>query len=553
MDRNNDTKNRRLTSRQMFTVVSFVATLILMIGFLIIGQYYTQVLHRQILENTSASLRVSQNMLDVNLDRNVQIVNVFLSDNEYIYYPEELEENEEVIYQFTRLHRHCQQYISQMEMCDGFFIVDSVNQMSSFLKNEASVEYKGEILKYIEGEDISDQQFWYMIDIQENTCLIYLQKHDGLIMGFWVEADTVKEEVDFGVKDLYGENAQLLIEEKKDDQPDYQEDNSYLNIYQNSQTSILCIHAQIPLSVVYGDISVIRWAILFISLVFVILMSASYLVTSRYILKPIQRMKETMEKIREGDFLARISTKSVNPDFDEVYRTLNGMGEEISRLKINVYEEQIAKQKYELEFLRLQINPHFFLNCLNIIYSLVNGKRYQLIQTMVVRLSDYFRYVFRTTDSLVNVELELKHVENYLQIQEVRYPDRFTYKIRRDTDTADIIIPPLMIQTFVENSIKYAFSRKNGELLKIGIRVQKLENFYKITIRDNGKGFSEEILDVLQCGDSLEDEEGNHIGIHNTIKRLELLYQNRARVQFENDEGALVHIYLPQDLKKNFA
>ena len=194
----------------------------------------------------------------------------------------------------------------------------------------------------------------------------------------------------------------------------------------------------------------------------------------------------------------------------------------------------------------MQIKPHFFLNCLNIIYSLVNAGRYSLIQTMVVRLSDYFRYIFRTTDSFVNVEKELEHVENYLQIQAVRYPDRFIYKIRRYTDTKNIIIPPMMIQTFVENSIKYGFSNPIRDQLKIGIRVLEEEEIYSITIRDNGKGFPPEVLKKLQEKSSLEDENGNHIGIQNTLKRLELLYQNRAIVEFENEEGAQVHIYLPK-------
>lgn len=540
-------KDSKVSTRTLFIALSLFVMLIMMVCIIVYGTYHVRVLSRLILEGTQNSLSVARNMLDISLEKNAEMINILLSDNGYIYYPEELEDKKEVIYKYTQLYNHCAKYTAQLELCDGVFVYDKYSDIWSVSGSVESIGFQQIMKKFIQLQDHNRDSSWMMENFKGKDCLVHTQENGNIVIGFWVSTDSLKKITDLEFTGN-GEKSYLFVEEYQKDVRNSNDNvqNEFLEVYAVSRLKAFQLHAMIAKSEIYLNVSILKCMLLLISFIFLLLVIAQYIITNHFILRPLQILKDAMLRIKEGDLSARIIAKSLNSDFEDVYQALNNMSDEITRLKIDVYEERLEKQKFELEFLRTQIKPHFFLNCLNIIYSLVNAQRYQLIQTMVVRLSDYFRYIFRTTDSFVNVEKELEHVENYLQIQAVRYPERLTYKIRRDTDTKNIIIPPMMIQTFVENSIKYGFSNPSQDKLKIGIRVLEKEDIYSITIRDNGKGFSSEILTKLQQGISLEDNEGNHIGIQNTLKRLDILYHRKAVIKFENYEGAQVHIYLPK-------
>ena len=102
--------------------------------------------------------------------------------------------------------------------------------------------------------------------------------------------------------------------------------------------------------------------------------------------------------------------------------TFNTMMDEIHKLKINVYEEQLATQRSELKHLQLQINPHFLFNSLNIVYHLASVKNLALIQEMILCLVQYFRFMFRSNSHFVSLSDELDHTRNYLTIQQMRFP-----------------------------------------------------------------------------------------------------------------------------------
>lgn len=97
------------------------------------------------------------------------------------------------------------------------------------------------------------------------------------------------------------------------------------------------------------------------------------------------------------------------------------MCQELYQLKVQIYEEKLRKADTELQYLNLQIKPHFFLNSLNIIYNLALTKNFREILEMSRCLMDYFRYTFRSSDSLVPVDEELQHMKNYSHYQELRY------------------------------------------------------------------------------------------------------------------------------------
>ncbi|MDF2837740.1 MAG: histidine kinase [Paenibacillus sp.] len=223
---------------------------------------------------------------------------------------------------------------------------------------------------------------------------------------------------------------------------------------------------------------------------------------------------------------------------------------QIKTYKIDIYEREIEKQRIQLDYMKLQIKPHFFLNCLTTIHSMAQMDMTDEIQKMAMSTSIYFRYIFQNGQDFVRMEDEIEHVRIYLDIQKHRYRDAFLYRIEVGERLRDTPIPPLVLQTFIENAIKYAVSRDNDSLITLVAGCRRIggEAVTVIRIADTGPGFPPHVLEKLRQGVPLDQTHGTRIGIMNTIQRLESLYGGRAVVRFRNRAGggAGVTLFLPE-------
>ena len=160
-------------------------------------------------------------------------------------------------------------------------------------------------------------------------------------------------------------------------------------------------------------------------------------------------------------------------------------------------------------------------------------------------LVDYSRYMFRSPDKMVTVSEEIEHVDTYMKIQNLRFADRIIYQVNISSEIEDAMIPPFIIQSFVENSVKYAVNLEKKNLLTIQGKLEEIEGelYVELEIRDNGEGYRQEVLDVMDETEP-EDERFN-IGIRNVRQRLEFLFGKRARMILKNDNGAVVTLWVP--------
>ena len=254
-----------------------------------------------------------------------------------------------------------------------------------------------------------------------------------------------------------------------------------------------------------------------------------------------------------NDFVENMSLEQINnkkPYFEEVskvYQLFTNVQNQVEKLKIEMYENEIARQQIEMEYLQQQIKPHFYLNCMNIIYSMAQMGQIAGIQKLSMEISNYFRSMFQKGNRLVPLRDELDHVQRYLKINEIRYEDEFEYEISVPDEIMHYRIPPLMIHTFVENTFKYATT--GTTLLKILIRAwtasEKQHKYLIIEVRDNGFGFEQMLLEQLNQGKDMGIGSGEKIGLQNTRKRLQFYYHERAKIFFYNEEGAVVRVWIP--------
>lgn len=279
----------------------------------------------------------------------------------------------------------------------------------------------------------------------------------------------------------------------------------------------------------------------------------SWLALRRLIFSPLRELTTAIQEIDRGNTKYRIPTKATSYEFDQLNRQFNRSIEAVANAEAKAYASQLESERIRIRYLTQQMQPHFVLNTLNLVYSMEPAQYPLMIKTLLC-LSRYFRYVAHISEPLVPVEAELEHVKNYFQLQQIRYPDNFTYDIRCPEELREMLIPPIVIQTFAENTIKHSLII--GVMNHVEVHIRLDDGRLHISIHDTGTGYPDEVLEKIRIFQQTRvRQEGLGLGIQNTIERLELLYERDADLSFCNapEGGAQVDIFLPRARNKRDA
>ena len=270
----------------------------------------------------------------------------------------------------------------------------------------------------------------------------------------------------------------------------------------------------------------------------------------KQIIQPMQGMIQDMERIRGGDYELRVEERGDNQEFSLLSRTFNQMMDEIVNLKIRFYEKQLALSDAEQKYIRLQIRPHFFLNAMTTIAGLSAKKKNAEIEKYINALSKNIRYMFSSGLHTVSVKEELHHVENYFEMQEMRYAGCIFYFIEMPEELEDWQIPQMLIHTLIENEYKYGISQGHSlmVLIKASVAVYDGEDMLLIEIEDDGRGYPEEVLPAINQDRAQQKEDGTRVGLWSVKRLLELMYDRKNLFLISNVEphGALNQIYIPR-------
>lgn len=262
---------------------------------------------------------------------------------------------------------------------------------------------------------------------------------------------------------------------------------------------------------------------------------------------PMNQLMMGMRRVVKGEM--EIGVKEADTEeMNFLITNFNHMVSQISHLKINVYEEMLKAQQSEFKHLQAQINPHFYLNSLNIINSLSTLGENDLIKKMTEHLAEYFRFITRSYRDTITINEEVRHIRNYLEIQMVRFPEKLTYSIDLEEPLSKTLILPLMIQPFVENAVIHGMEEGSTPFhieIKVGL-LSDDPNRLEVLIRDNGRGFKPETLARFNQN-QFDDGTGSHLGVQNVFRRMRMVFGEEAEVTFLQavPKGAVVRLVLP--------
>lgn len=284
-----------------------------------------------------------------------------------------------------------------------------------------------------------------------------------------------------------------------------------------------------------------------ITAVMVLSLPLVYLALQRIIIRPLHRLTDAMRQLETGNMDIQLEGQEPIWEFQQIDTTFNHMTRQIKGLKIAVYEEQLQTEKTRLQNLSYQLRPHFIVNSLNMAYNMITCKDYAAALKLMRFSANYMRTLLTLEDDFVPLQEELKHLEDYMGIQAIRYEDMFNYETYVDPFLEDIAIPSMVLQNFIENSVKYSIGPDHFTKIRVSVEYHETDGNPQacVTVRDNGKGYPEWLLSALASRDleALRDR----IGLRNTLQRLEMLYGNRAKYEFFNDYGAVTRFYFPLD------
>ena len=266
---------------------------------------------------------------------------------------------------------------------------------------------------------------------------------------------------------------------------------------------------------------------------------------SARISKPLRRLNNSVKEWEAGN---------MNPDIyiggsmevEHLGKTLQSTVSQIHQLMDDIVVEQEEKRKSELDALQSQINPHFLYNTLDSIVWMITGERYDDAVFMITQLASLFRISLSKGKTVIRIEDEVKHAQNYMNIQKIRYKNSFEVDFQIEEEILDGCIVKLVLQPLLENAIYYGMEYMDGEG-EIHVRGYRKDKDIYLEVEDNGLGMPEEEAAELLNGKERPHKHGSGVGLVNVHSRLKLRFGENYGLIIHScpDEGMLVKIHIP--------
>lgn len=286
---------------------------------------------------------------------------------------------------------------------------------------------------------------------------------------------------------------------------------------------------------------------------FVIMLSVFALVIiiiiiTNHLIGSIGQIVKAMKVAEQGVLSVRVQVDEHMPA--EIEIIANQFNHMIAELGDSIEKEKIATEKQrnaEISALEAQINPHFLYNTLDTINWMAIDKDQYEISNAINSLAKILRYGVDKSSGIVEIKQEVEWLKQYVFLQQTRLKNIFEFIFHVEPNVLGFRIHKLLLQPFVENAIIHGFDGvKRKHRLEITIREGIDENL--IIISDNGKGMTEQMVQLLSSDLLNENDETSHIGFSNAIGRLHMYYGHQANVKIESKlgEGTSIYIEIPK-------
>ena len=281
--------------------------------------------------------------------------------------------------------------------------------------------------------------------------------------------------------------------------------------------------------------------------IFILWCAINYLIV-RKITLPMREIARAMKEVEDNENLDVRLKVSSKDEFGLISRQFNKMLDTIKNLLIRVRTEEQKRKDSDILMLQGQMNPHFLYNTLAAIRMEAIMNKQHNIDKMLLILGRFLRNTIVQGINLITVETEIKNIEDYLSLMQLRYRNQIKSSIEIDEATKNMRIPGMLIQPIIENAIMHGLNEsfdceKSAELK---IKIEKKPDNIIIRVYDNGKGMNEtEISRILETF----SEEGNtnkngrvHIGLKNIHRRITMIFGDAYGLSIRSEKGKFTEV-----------
>ena len=299
--------------------------------------------------------------------------------------------------------------------------------------------------------------------------------------------------------------------------------------------------------------------IMILLMIFAIMIIVASVFIAKNVTSPISVLTREMEHNKETGRLDAIDADIANNEIGMLKDSYNGMVERVNDLFAQNLENEKSLRRAELRVLHEQIKPHFLYNSLETIGYLAMESGADNVHTALETLGSFYRNFLSKGDRVIPLEREINIVKDYLSLQKLRYGDIIEDEYLIGEGTGQCMIPKLILQPLVENSIYHGI-RLTGEKGTILIKTELTDGDLHIFVRDTGVGMSEEQIEYLLSdheGESLENlgETSESFGLWGTIERVRLFCGKKdvVRISSELGEYTEIEFIIPTESKSRYS
>ena len=259
---------------------------------------------------------------------------------------------------------------------------------------------------------------------------------------------------------------------------------------------------------------------------------------ARSITLPIQKLRDSMKKVQEGDFSVSDVVVDSKNEIGSLTKSFDVMTHRIHELMEQNVHEQEEKRKSELKALQSQINPHFLYNSL----SIINWKAIEAgedeISHVTLALSTYYRTSLNRGETMTTVAKEIDNIRAYLKIQLVMHDNEFRVVEQISDGLNDYLIPKLILQPLAENAIDHGIDVSDNENPTLWLTIREEAEHIFFEIRDNGAGMTQEKADQILTYQS------SGYGVRNVCDRIHVLYGEKGEMKIESTPGKGTRVFI---------
>ncbi|MBQ6588840.1 MAG: histidine kinase [Butyrivibrio sp.] len=290
----------------------------------------------------------------------------------------------------------------------------------------------------------------------------------------------------------------------------------------------------IPFSIIY--------VLLALLLIFIITVFFVSTFIRRNITDPVLLLSESMDKNKKTGELKKVDAHMPSDELEMLKEDYNSLIDHVNELIDTLIEKEKTLQRAEMRVLQEQIKPHFLYNSIETIGYMALDAGAEKVHDALETLGSFYRNFLSKGDREIPLSREIWIVKDYLALQKLRYGDIMDDEYDIAEDTLQVVVPKLILQPLVENSIYHGIRQKGEKgIIRISSRLEDGELY--LTVRDTGVGMSqEEIDDILSTEKNDSRSEADSFGLWGTIQRIRIFEGEEDIVKIESEIGEYTQI-----------